>query len=196
MKKKRKEGNLTALLNSIRSKLPTRGEAFPVFSTVVFIVFTWSFYRMAWQLQSWLYTLSIKGVLIIAAYVLAFSLFESFVVFIFLVIFSLLFPRKLFKDKFIPQGMALMITISVGAIFLQRRIGILYKLELEQLIISALLVLVSIILILLVFSFAFSKFPKLAKLVRDIADRMMIFSFIYIPLGLVCLIVVLARNIF
>jgi len=54
--------------------------------------------------------------------------------------------------------------------------------------------LLSLLLVLLL-AFLFDRFPSLARLVSAGIERMVIFVYIYVPLGFLSLLVVLVRNI-
>ena len=150
---------------------------------------------MFWQVPSWLDYLTIWNILTITAYVLAFTLFESATIIGLLLLISLIFPAKYFKEKFIAQSMAVVSVLSLAAFLLQRKMRIIYKLELWQLIVYPILVVLAMVLLIFVSSFIFDRVPILARFATAIADRMVIFAFIYVPLGLFGLIVVVLRNI-
>jgi hypothetical protein len=181
-------------IHTLRARLPSRQEALAVFSVIVFIVFSWALYRTFWWIPSWLEYLSLWGVLTIIAYVLAFSLFESLAVMGLIILLSLLFPRKIFKDQFIVQGSALSVALGLGAFLLQRDVGVIYNMELEQIFLYPALILLGIVFMVYFFSFLFRKISVLSRLALAVAERMTIFTYIYVPLGLVGMVVVIARN--
>lgn len=180
--------------NKLKTKLPSRHEALAVFSVIVFIVFSWALYRTFWWMPSWLEYLSIWSTLVIIAYVMAFSLFESLAMMGLMVLLGLLFPRRAFKDQFIVQGSALSATLGLGAFLIQRDVGVIYKLELEQTFLYPALILVGVILVVYFSSFLFRRIPKLSRLALAVAERMTVFVYLYVPLGLIGLLVVAARN--
>ena len=182
-------------LNSLKSRLPTRSEALSVFSIFVFFVFSWTLYRAFWYVPSWLEYLNVWSVMVIIAYVLAFALFESAAMLALLVLFSLFFPPRLFKSKYVLQGSCLAALICIGAFLLQRKINLVYRLELWQLLAYPLVGLLLGVLLVLLLAFLFDRFPRLSRLVSALVERMVIFVYIYVPLGLLALLVVLVRNI-
>ena len=187
---------MDTLKERLRARLPSKQEVGPVFSTIVFIVFTWTLYRMFYQVPSWLYYMSVWSVLVIAAYVLAFALFESIVILGLMLFFSLVFPARHFKDKFVPQGFTIAVVMGGGAYLLQRKINVIYKLNGWELIIYPIIVLIVALILILTFSFVFDHFRTIKRLVNAVAERLTVFSYIYVPLSLVSLVVVLVRNIF
>jgi hypothetical protein len=178
----------------LRTRLPSRQELLPVFATCAFFVFSWTLYRMFWYVPSWLEYLSVWSVLSIAAYLLAFALLESACLAGFTALFGLLFPRRLFRERFTALGSSLAGLMCAGAFLVQRRINLVYRLELWQLIVYPLAALVGLALAALLLSGLFGRFPRLQRTVESLAERMTIFAYLYIPLGILGLAVVIVRN--
>ncbi len=179
----------------LESKLPSRQEVLPVFSVIVFIVFTWTLYRMFFQIPSLLFYMRVWDVLIISAYVLAFALLESVVVLGLLLIFSLLFPVKYFKDNFVAQGSTVVLMISMGAVALQRKMKIMYKLDGWELILYLFVILAAVVFVIYVASYIYDRFKILPRLINTVAERMIVFVILYVPLSILGLFVVFVRNI-
>jgi len=176
------------------AKLPTRQEALTVFSVILFVVFSWALYRTFWWVPSWLEYLSVWSILIILAYVLAFALFESLVILALLSLLSLLLPRKIFKDQFILQGSTLSLLLGLGAFLIQRNVTVIYRLQLEQILLYPLLILGAVILLLFITSILFKRIQQLARFTQAAAERMTVFAYLYVPMGLIGLVVVIIRN--
>jgi hypothetical protein len=185
---------VTNFIHRLKAKLPSRREALAVFAVIVFIVYSWAMYRTFWWVPSWLEYLSIWSILIIIAYVMAFALFESLAMMGLMVLLSLILPRRAFKDQFIVQGSALSVVLGLGAFLLQRDVGVIYQLELEQTFLYPALILVGVILMVYFSSFVFRKMPALSRLALVVAERMTVFVYLYVPLGLIGLLVVVLRN--
>jgi hypothetical protein len=181
-------------LNLIQSRLPSRQQLLPVFAIFVFFGFSWALYRMFWYVPSWLEYLSFWKVLTIAAYVLAYALVESILMLGLLLLFSLLFPARIFKKNYVALGSCLAALISLGAVLLQRKINLVYRLELWQLAAYPLALFMVLILVTFLLSWLFERIPVLLRLVNSAAERMTIFTYLYVPLSLLCVILVLARN--
>ncbi len=185
---------LKSLKNSLSARLPSRQEALAVFSVVVFIVFSWTLYRAFWWLPSWLEYLNVWSVLILLAYILAFALFESLVVMGLLLLLCWMTPGRYFKDQFVVQGSALAAVLGIGGYLIQRDVSRIYKLELWQTLAYPLLALIGIIAFIITTSFVFKRIGLLTRLALAVAERMTIFAYLYVPLGLIGALVVIARN--
>lgn len=183
-----------AWVQTFLRQFPGRQEILPVFSIIVFFVYSWALYRMFYQVPSWLYYMPAGEIFILAAYVLVFALFESLVVLGLVLLLIKIYPARFFREKFVLQGTTLVGGLSLGAVLLQRKIGVIYKLEFEELLMYPLLIL-GIYLILPLFSaILYRKIPTLGRVVEAVADRMQIFPLIYLPLSLVSLPWLLIRN--
>jgi hypothetical protein len=189
------ESSLPAL-KSIQSRFPSRQQLLPVFAIFTFFGFSWSLYRMFWYVPSWLEYLSVWKVLTIVAYVLAFALVESLTMSGFVLLFSLFFPGQIFKANYIALGSSLAGLISLAAILIQRKINLVYRLTLRQLAVYPLAFLLGMALFVLVLSWLFWRFPILVRIVNSIAERMTLFAYLYVSLGLVGMLVVIGRNLF
>jgi len=187
---------LATFKKSLSARLPSREQILPVFAVTVFIVFTWTLYRMFWYIPSWLGDFDMLGVLSISAYVLVFAFLESAVIFGILLLIVILLPSKYFKDTFIPTGCTLMTIIGFSAFLLQRKMKIIYKLEFWQLILYPILLLASIFVLIFILSWFYQRFEFLARIVNAIAERMTVFLYIYIPLSVLSFVYLLLRAIF
>jgi hypothetical protein len=185
---------LASLREKIQAKLPSRPELWPVFSILLFMVCGWGLYRAFWYVPSWLEYLSIWSILIIFTYVLAFGLFESLVLLVLPLLFSLILPKRFFRDQFVIQGSALALALCFGAYLVQRQVGVLYKLENWQLSLYPLLALLGLLALSLILAVVFERVKFLARLMRIFADRMTIFGYLFTTLGLVGLAIVVLRN--
>ncbi len=176
-------------------KIPSRQESIPVLSVIVFIVFSWTIYRMVWYVPSWLEHLSIWSVATTAAYVLSFALLESMFIFILLWLFSLFFPRRIFKQQFIAQACSIVVVLSVGAFLLQRKMKLIYRLTYTELLVYPAVILVFLVILVLILAYVFKRFESVTRFIRLLAERMTVFLYVYLPLGLLGWLVVIFRNI-
>jgi hypothetical protein len=187
---------LATFKESLASRLPSREQILPVFGVTVFIVFSWTLYRMFWYLPSWLGDFDIVEVITISAYVLAFALFESVVVFGVLLLFVILLPSKMFKETFVPTGCTLITIIGFSAFLLQRKMKIVYKFEMLELIMYPILLLAAITILIFVLSWFYQHFERLARMANMISERMTVFLYIYFPLSVLSIVYLLLRSIF
>ena len=184
------------IVSKTRTKLPDSNEIFPVFSTILFFVFTWTLYVIIFYLSSWLKDLTAWDILTTSAYLLYFALFESILLLCIPVLLSAALPHRFFKEQFIPQGFSLIVLASLAAYLIHPRLDELVNLELSKfglLLLSALVVTVALTISL---SIVFNQLPRLNQAVTALAERMTIFAYIYLPLGFLSLFVVVIKILF
>ena len=185
--------NVGNIKSAIGKRIPDRIQVFPVFSMIVFFVFTWALYSVSYQVPSWLGYLSIWNVVTLVIYVLAFALFESAIVLGFVLLLCLVVPARLFKEIFIAQGSAIVVAISVAALVIQYNIRVLYYLGFWQSIVSILLFLVILAGMVWLFASLIWRFERLRRLLEALANRMIVFGYVYLACGLVSVVVVVVR---
>ncbi len=184
------------LFQFLKSKLPTRQEVLPVFSIIIFFVFTWTLYTMFYYLPSWLGDMYTRDILILSTYVFAFALLESLIVLGGMVVLALLLPARFFKDKFVAQGGFLAVLASLVAYLIHPKLGDAIPLRLLYLVQISIITLIGTVILIVLLSFLLDRLPGLTRIVNTIAEGMTIFAYIYMPLGLLSLFVVLFRIVF
>ncbi len=168
-----------------------------MFSVIVLINFSWSIGRIFYFLPSWLYFMTILEILPVLAYVLGFALLES--LFILFVILGLAFvlPGKLLREKFVPQGSLIAILFGAAALGLHAVVSRAYGWSPVQIKIFSPLIVAAVVGIALLVSYLFvHMIASLEKVFTALADRVTIFLYIYLPLGVLGLVVVIIRNLF
>ena len=152
---------------------------------------------MFWTMPSWLNFLKVWNLLPIVAYVLAFALIESFFVLSALLLLAFLLPGKLLRDKIIPQGSFIIFLLMIDTLLLHTFTKLAYKWSSREVLIYAWLILAAAVISSLVISYyLIHRLTAFERFFTSIAERMNIFLYLYIPLGILGLMVVIIRNIF
>jgi hypothetical protein len=180
----------------IQKHTPSIKEFFAILSLCLLMISSYTLYRLFWHVPSWLYYLNLYDVLTITAYSLSFVLIESLACCFFLIFVSFVLPVHIFKNKFIVQGYTIIIYIGVIAFAIQRKMRIIYSLNLQELLLIPLLFFLSLIIVIIISSFIYDRLEVLEKIVYNIADRVTVFLYIYLPICVFCSFVVIFRNIF
>ena len=181
--------------NFIQKKTPSIQELLSILSLCLLMISSYTLYRLFWHVPSWLYYLNLYDVLIITAYSLSYVLFESLACCIFLIILSLVLPIQLLKNKFIVQGYTITIYMGAIAFAIQRKMRIIYSLNIQELSLYPLLFFLSILIVTVISSFIFDRLEFMEKLIQNIADRVTVFLYIYLPICVICSFIVIFRNI-
>ena len=184
-------------LDRIKNKFPSFPEIVLVLSTIVFINFSWSIGRMFRIIPSWLYFLSVWDLIPILTYVLAFALVESSLIIGLLLFLSFLLPPRYLKNHFKTQGSLMAIMFGAIAILAHRYLSITYPWSPRQIIVYSTLAVSAVVFFALVISYiSVSRSTRFENLIFGLVEHMSIFFYIYVPLGILGLIVIGIRNIF
>jgi hypothetical protein len=176
----------------LEGRVPPRSEVAPVFATVVFPVFGWSIIWFFERLPDWLPFLPLWDILSIFAYTQALALLESTLLLLFLIILASLLPAPWLRARFAVQGSAIAFMLVFWTILFQLIFEpIIRTWNVGEFILWFGLALISIILACVLVH----RSRRLAKVVGGLADRMTVLLYIYVPLGLIGLTVVVLRNV-
>jgi hypothetical protein len=119
---------------------------------------------------------------------MAFALLESLAVTGFLALLSALLPARWLKDGFALKGFVSILVFTVTSIILQKFLD---KFPSTFILMVAAAAPIAAIALLM---FAVRSAPKFRNLLLNIEDRILIMLFVYVPIGLLSLFVVLYRN--
>ena len=154
------------------------------------MIYTWTILWFFWTLPSWLFYLNIGELIVLYAYVSVTNFLESLLVLCVPLGLNFVLPQKWFRDSFVSRGASLVMLGLGYAMFLA------YQLRDRDIYPGALLKVWSVALAvvaicLLVFIAGATPFIK--KGIEVIAQQATIFLFIYIPISLISLFIVLPR---
>ena len=180
-------------MDTFKKRLPSRQEALQLLAVCTFLVYSWSILHFFRKLPSWILFLSYWDVASIFAYVLAFALIESIVVFSILILCCLVLPTWILRDGFVSKGSTLLIMNAFWAsvfhpILLSDHI---LSWSPGQYALSALLYLASMG----VSWYLVHRSHPISRALNSFAERLTVFLYVYIPLGVLGILGVLARNI-
>jgi hypothetical protein len=181
-------GKVREFLNLIRNRLPGRSEILSVFGVIVFICHSWTMLGFLNKLSSFLLYFNIGEILSIFAYMMAFAFLESLAFTGILVLLSAILPSAWLKEGFDVKGFVVVTIAVLTFLLLQTFLGTQYPSTLMILLgVLAPLVLIALAI------FVVQSRPKLRSVLLNIQDRFLIMLFIYAPLGILSLVVVLFR---
>jgi hypothetical protein len=181
--------NFAGPLGSLRKHFPQWNEILTVFSFVAFAVFSWALFAFLNHLPSSLLNVSLPEIAVLFCFELAIALLESLFVCGLIVLLAVISPRRWLREGFACKGFLIALAWGLASILSSR--FTLYPAQPSFLAVLALCLIVLIAAIILV-----DKYPNLRKLLLAFVNRFDIFSYIYLPLGIIGVIVVLIRNVF
>lgn len=176
---------------TFRNRLPPRRDLLPVWATILFPVFSWSLIWFFQKMPGWQPFLNIGAILSILAYALGFALLESLIVLGVVVALAAILPARALRTRFAALGSTLVLASTFWTIIFQLIFEpvILYWTGIEFIVWFG-LALVSILLAVVLVH----RSRRAQRIVTSLADRLTVFVYLYVPLGLVGLVVVLIRN--
>lgn len=174
----------------LNERLPRGGDVISVLAASIFVVFSWSLRGFFELLPSFIESHKTGVIFAIFSYMMAFALFESLLLTSVLVLLCILLPGKWYKDGFAYKGLLTVIVLAVCMILLQKNdlmiTGRNTEAFLPGIVVASLALFLSIILAHFI--------SPLQRIFMELADRMQIFLYVYIPLGVLGLLVVMIRN--
>ena len=180
------------ILNFFRKRLPERSEVYTVLGLVVFMVFSWSMRGFFYEVPSFILYFKASQIFATFSYMMGFALVESLLVTLGLGALSLLLPVAWFKQGFVYKSFVTVLVGAIALLWLENTImAFNNKLPPIDLLLTAASIALGAWVVLLL---AFHYIVRLQKPLLFIADRVGVMAYLYVPLGLLGLIVVLIRN--
>lgn len=179
-------------MNALRERLPHQQDILYVFGGVVFLIYSWAIRGFLYQFSSLRLYHTLGEVFGVFSYLMAFALLECLIITSFLVLIGILLPEKWFKVGFAYKGF---ITTFVAGIAMVKLHYYLFSLNFALPPMGRIYLGATITIVLLVSMIAlFQSMPKLQAYLLLVQERLQIFIYFYIPLGLLGTAVVLVRN--
>jgi hypothetical protein len=180
-------------LATSRSRLPSKEESVQLFAACTFPVYSWSILRFLWIVPAWEKYLRLRDIAGILAYALAWALAESVIVFLVLVLLRAVLPTLITGQSFVAKGSLLVLVNALWAIVLHNVIVVDYILiwTADRYFLCALLYVLSIgaswTLV--------HRWKSLAGGIEVLADRLSVLLYVYVPLGVLGVLIVTIRNV-
>lgn len=162
-----------------------------VYAVAVFLVYSWTLYASFWKVPSWLFFLNMGQILSIYAYSLVFDLVESVLLFTGMILINFLLPSAWWKEKFLVRSISFLI-IFLGAIMLRLHIYRDPSLR-EEFALTQKIWWLYTSAVLLLGVWLLPKIKLWAQALEIFADRCLIFLYIYLPLTVISILVVIVR---
>jgi len=176
-------------LKFIRDRFPQRSEVLTVLGVAVFVCHSWSMLVFFNRLSAFILYFRIAEIAEVFAFLMAFALLESLLVVGGLTLLSVILPSKWLRDGFAYKSFIIIVIATIAAIILQKN----WKGVLPPPYILALYWLRPLLLTVGIIS-AVQMMPRARNILINLADRVSIMLFLYVPIGLLSLIVVALRN--
>ncbi len=175
---------------NLASRFPSLKQLAPVYSVAVAIIYGWSIIRFFWRIPSLINYSTTSELGVIFSYLITVNLIESIAVVLMPVILGLILPQKWFLERFVTKSVLL---VSMGLGYMMYVASHINTNEPFPYTLFPWMPVVFPLILALVF--LLDQIIFLRKILEDISDRFVVFLFISLPVSVVCILVVLFRNI-
>jgi hypothetical protein len=157
----------------------------------MFLVYTWTLYTSFWKLPSWLFFLQFGEIVSIYAYAFVLNFLESTLLLLMALLPAFLLPRSWWTDKFISKGLTLILIVLGSALL---HISLYRTPDTRAVFVSSQLIWWILTTLVAVFvTWLVGRVQWVRSGLESIADRFVIFVYIYLPLTIIASLIVLAR---
>jgi hypothetical protein len=180
-------------LATFRGKLPTKRESVLLFAACAFLVYGWTIVVYFWEVPGWQKYLGAWDIATIFAYALTSALLESLILSLGFVLLRVILPAPVFRNRFVAKAAMMVSMNALWAILLHLMIlsDEILTWTLGRYILCAVVYLLS-----LVFSWAFVHLSEFfAGHIEGLVDRMTVLLYVYVPLGVFGMLIVIVRNV-
>jgi hypothetical protein len=171
-------------------RIPRREQVLPVYAMIVQIIYIWTILWFFWKLPSLLYHMNVGEILASLSYVLVTNLLESLVILCAPLAMSILLPVTWFRDSFIVRGTALVVPGLGYLMYIANHFQ--SRNEYPAIFFKGWAVSLAFV-ILFAFVFIAGKVTFLRKIFEFLADRAVVFLYIFIPLSLISIFSIVFR---
>jgi hypothetical protein len=176
----------------MRNRLPPLTQILPVYAVIAFVVYGWTIILVFWKLPSWLFFLHGGEIVAILSYSFLLNLLESLIVLIGLLGLCWLLPARLLRDDFNVRGAALALVLLVSIML---HLWVYNNSDLREAFIRSLLPWWGVTLALAaVLVWWASRTAWLRRGLLELSDRLVVFLYIFVPMSLISLVIVIIRN--
>lgn len=176
----------------LKDRLPQQREILYVFGGVVFLVYSWAVRGFLYQVASLRLYHTLGEIFAVFSYLMAFALIESLLIMSGLIMMGFVLPGSWFKEGFAYKGFITILVTGIAMVQLNRY---LFSLNYEIPPLGVIYLGSGITLVLLLsLIWVFHRVSKLQKVLVTLQERLQIFIYLYVPLGILGLTVVVLRN--
>lgn len=173
-------------------RFPPFAQILPVYAVISFMIYGWTLVLAFWKFPSWLFFLRAGEIIAILAYSFSLNLIESLLVLALLLGAGYLLPSRLLREDFNVRGAVLAFVLLASAML---HLALYNNSDLRDAFVRSLLPWWGGTLPLAAgLLWLTSKVNWMRRSVLELSDRMLVFLYIFIPLSLLSLVVVVVRN--
>ncbi len=179
------------MIQRFAARFPDKASIVNLFATAAFLVYGWTLYASFWKVPSWIYFLRLNEIFSVYAYSFIVNFMESILLTLGLVLLGYFLSGNLWKDGFLAASVVMLI-VFVGSALVHMRMYDDPNLRVSF-ISSQLRWWLVTVAIAFVASFISVRVAWLRRLLETLADRFTVFLYVYLPLTVLSLGIVIAR---
>jgi len=179
------------MMTQLLKRLPESQSVLQVYAVIAVMLSGWTITAFLRKLPSWLLTLNMGEIFALFSYSMVVNLLESLIVLLLILAVCILLPSRFLRDDFAVRGTLLSVGV-IGALMVPMRIFMQFGLESTGKLLAGFLAVLLLTALLFVFS---SRIRFLHSAILWIADRLVVFLFILVPLFAFLFVYVIVRNI-
>lgn len=181
-------------MNKLIARLPDRRSILSVYATAVFFVYGWTLLASFWKVPSWLYFLKISEILSVYAYSFLIDFAESMLLIFLTLLIGMFLPMRWWNAQFISKGV-LWISVFMGSIMLRLYTNRAPEFW-EGFVYNQWAWWGYTFLLALTLDFVVARVALMRKGLNGLAERLVMFLYVYLPLTVVSIIIVFVRIVF
>lgn len=171
------------------NRFPKLPQTLPVYAVIVFITYGWVLVKFFWNLPAWMFFLSAGEIAGILWYSLAHTFLESL-----FMIGVLIFAAALLPSGWLAQKFSVVGTIVSLTLFIFIAVYLYFVPEKDSL--KNIFWAVGAFLTAILISYVALRVERIGRIIFLGADRFVVFLYIQIPITIIALIAIMARNFF
>ncbi len=171
---------------------PPFKEIIPVYALIVFVTYGWSLAVTFWKLPSWLLYMTLGDIAIAFCEIFVVNFIESVVFLLGLLALGVILPARWLRNHFSAHGVVPALLLPASAML---HLGLYANADLrEAFILSLPLWWGGTVLVAAAGLWLSVRFKRLENVLAELADRMIVFLYLFLPLTFIALLVVIGRN--
>jgi len=179
------------VIKLFKSRLPTRDELVRVYAVAAFLVYSWSMYWSFWRIPSWLKYLDIVSILSIYAYAFVVNFIESISLLFLIVGVSVFLPQEWWKKEFVSKGFVLLVVVWGSALI---HMYVYRDPDSQKIFLKNQLVWwICTLIVAVLFTWMAGWSLLINRSLTALADNLSVFLYVYIPLTVAAVFVVIVR---
>lgn len=179
------------MLKTLDTRIPEKRNVVTVYAVATFLVYTWTLFTSFWKLPSWLFFLQPGEIVSIYSYAFLINFLESILLLLLALVPAFLLPARWWKDHFVPRAFILILTVLGSTII---HLSVFGTPDQRPVFVNGQWIWwIGTLLIAVFLTWLAGSVDWIRHGLENMADRFMVFLYIYLPLTAFSLLVLVFR---